>query len=136
MRDLTKSIFSFSWAMSLFGAQQAMNMVSPRKATKAFEEVTGATQEQFDGITKATFRAGDNLQKGLVDLTFGVFSLQALNPSRWMRMTSDIIQQSADIAQQGLKATSSVVQESAEAGGQNKGRASPGGQPVGWGPVK
>src|SRR4051812_33043057 len=96
MRDITKSMFSFSWAMSLFGVQQAVNLFSPSKATKAFDNVTGATKEQFDDVLKATFRAGDNLQRGMVDMMLGVFSGQAFNPSRLTRMTSDVMQQSAE----------------------------------------
>jgi haloalkane dehalogenase len=87
MRDFTKSVFSFSWAMSLFGIQQTLNLLSPAKAAKAFDQVREAAEEGFDGLLKATFKAGDNLQRELVDLTLGVFTGQALNPNRQSQST-------------------------------------------------
>jgi len=113
MRDFTKSVFSFSWAMSLFGIQQTLNLMSPSKASEAFEHVTEATKEEMGDTLKATFRAGDNLQKGLVDITLGLFTGQALNPSRWMRMTSDVMNQSAEAVGQGMRAATSSGQQAA-----------------------
>ena len=80
MRDLTKSMFSFSWAMSLFGIQQALNLFSPVKATKAFNEVTQAAEEEFGEALKAGFRAGDGMQRGFVDLTMRVLSGSIVQP--------------------------------------------------------
>ena len=63
--------------MSLFGLQQMINMFRPAKATESFNHVTKATEEQFGDALKATFRAGDNLQKvcrrDVQVLTFGMF---------------------------------------------------------------
>jgi hypothetical protein len=76
MRDLTKSAFSLSWALSLFGLKQVTNILAPREgqsmdsATRAFEAVTEKTEEQLTDSLRATYRAGDNLQRGLVDAMF------------------------------------------------------------------
>ena len=64
MREFTKSMTSYTWAMSLFGLQQMINVFRPEKAAQSFNKVTKATEEEFGGALKATFRAGDNLQKG------------------------------------------------------------------------
>ena len=93
MRDLTKSVLSFSWAMSLFGVEQIQNILSPAKATASFDNVTDAARKELGGITDASFRAGDNLQRGLVDMTFSMFSPQIFNPNTWIKMTSDVAQQ-------------------------------------------
>ncbi|MCA1593858.1 MAG: hypothetical protein LC754_14655 [Acidobacteria bacterium] len=108
MRDLTKSMMSYTWAMSLFGVQQMLNIMKPQRgqqhpATDAFNNVTQATEEEFDGVAKAAFRAGDNLQRGLVDLTFGIFSPGAFNQGGASRMSSNIGQQSADAIRQGMR---------------------------------
>ena len=49
IRDLTKSMLSFSWAMSLFGVEQVVNTLTPQspgqpthKTTAAFQAVTQA----------------------------------------------------------------------------------------------
>lgn len=149
MRDLTKSIFSLSWAMSLLGVQQTLNLMKPSKATEVFDKVTEATKREMDDPLKATFDAGDNLQKGLVDLTLGMFTGQSLNPSKWMRMTSDLLNQSAEVVGKGLRAATSGAQQAASgwgsrsAAGQNPGpdskaAAGPGPAPSssqGWGPM-
>ena len=72
MRDLAKSMVSASWAMSLFAVQQALNILRPSKAATAFDGVAAAAAGSFGDPLKATFRVGDSLQRGLVDLTYGL----------------------------------------------------------------
>jgi hypothetical protein len=91
MRDLTKSINSFSWAMSLFGLEQAMNLVRPSKAAAAFEAVTEATERQLGDLMKSTFRAGDNMQRAIVDMTMGFMSMDVMDPGRWTRAAGDML---------------------------------------------
>ncbi|MBI2187385.1 MAG: hypothetical protein HYU37_09760 [Acidobacteria bacterium] len=88
MRDITKSMLSYSWAMSMFGIQQATNLFrrgqrTDNRAAEAFEDVTGTVVEQFDETFKSAFRAGDNLQRGMVDLMFGWMGM--LNTRQWAR---------------------------------------------------
>lgn len=70
MRDLTKSSLSFSWSLSLFGLQQLGNMLSPGRVTQAFERVAGSMEKQLGDSLGETFRAGDKLQRSVVDLMF------------------------------------------------------------------
>jgi hypothetical protein len=105
MREFTKSMTSYMWAMSLFGVQQMVNVFRPSKAVESFENVTGATEEEFGDALKATFRAGDNLQRGLVDLTFGVFTLGMFSGrGGGSGTTSNVGQQSAEAFRQGMRA--------------------------------
>lgn len=89
MRDLTKSINSFSWAMSLFGVEQMMNLLQPAKAAAAFDAVAEATERQLGDLMKSSFRAGDNFQRGMVDMTMGFMNMEALDPTRWTKMAAD-----------------------------------------------
>jgi hypothetical protein len=113
MREFTKSILSFSWAMSLFGVQQTTNLLSPAKAAKAFDSVTEATQGQFTDVLKTTFNAGDKLQQSALDMTLGMFTGEALNPNKWMRMASDAAKHSADAVTKGVQGVTSTVQQAA-----------------------
>jgi len=110
IRDLTKSTLSFSWAMSLFGVEQLTNMLIPQRpsqpthrATAAFNTVTQAAEEQLSGVLKGVFNAGDQLQRGMVDLMFSFLSLEAFNPSQMMRMTSDMMRQTTGAFGQGFQ---------------------------------
>lgn len=144
MRDFTKSMFSFSWALSLFGIQQTANLLSPGKAARAFESVTQATQSQMNDALKMTFDAGDRLQRSAVDLMFGFLSGEALNPNRMMRMTADAARESANAMTQGAQGFTSTMQQAASATmGQTSGMetqscggASPVEEPQDWGPVR
>ena len=71
MRDLTKSAFSFSWAMSLFGAQQMLNLFRPSKAANSFEHVTSATEGELSQSLQALFQTGDQIQQRIVDMLLG-----------------------------------------------------------------
>jgi haloalkane dehalogenase len=93
MWDFPKAVLSFSWAMSLFGVQQMANLFTPSKATKAFDDVTQATEAELGNLFKAAFRAGDTLQRGLVDLTFGAFTGQILDPRGGKGLASNAAQQ-------------------------------------------
>jgi hypothetical protein len=42
IRDLTKSMLSFSWAMSLFGVQQVTNTLLPQKPSQPTHRATAA----------------------------------------------------------------------------------------------
>src|SRR5437867_6348495 len=79
MKEFTKSLFSYSLALSFFGLKQFDNILRPsdrgeRKgpATKSLDSVTSATTEQLGETLKSAFRAADNLQRGLVELTFSL----------------------------------------------------------------
>src|SRR5262245_59385288 len=102
MRDLTKSMLSYSWAMSLFGVQQTINLLTPpwrngehHPAAEAFDRVTEAAEEQFGETLKAAFRAGDDWQRAMIDATVGVLTLQSFDASKVMRATTSMVQQSA-----------------------------------------
>jgi haloalkane dehalogenase len=73
VREFTKSALSFSWAMSMFGAQQVAGLFAPSKSAKDFDGVTGAAREEFGEALRALFGEGDRVQRGIVDLAFGLF---------------------------------------------------------------
>ncbi len=80
MQDFTKSMLSFSWAMSLFGVQQVANLFTARapdrtssKAREAFDCVTQATKEQLGETLQETFKTADKLQREMMDMLFGAF---------------------------------------------------------------
>jgi haloalkane dehalogenase len=57
--------------MSMFGAQQIANLLSPAKAAEAFDVVTDAARNEFEQPLQALFAAGDRLQSDLINLTLG-----------------------------------------------------------------
>ncbi len=130
MRDLTKSMMSFSWALSLFGLRQMACMLTPqswRGAGSSFDHVARSTEGQLDPVTQSIFRAGDNLQSGMVDLMFNMLGLGMgkEGPGDTLRRSAqwgaDVVERSAD----------SIRQAAADAGG--KGTPASGG--TGWGPM-
>lgn len=133
MREFTKSMTSYTWAMSLFGLQQMINIFRPAKATESFNKVTKATEEEFGDALKATFRAGDNLQKGFVDVTFGVLTLGMFDRGG-VQATSDVARQTGEALRQGGRAVSQavdVVTQTVQSATSAAGAAAP--QSGGWG---
>lgn len=143
MREFTKSIFSFSWALSLFGIQQTANLLSPDKVATAFDSVTHATEEQICGGLKTTFDAGDKLQRNAVNFMCGFLSGEMLNPSRMMRMTTDVARASMDAVTQSAQGMTSTLRQTTSAVTQQNPRMEtpPGAgaasveEPQSWGPI-
>lgn len=81
MRELTKSMASFSWAMSMFGVEQMTNLVSPRRAADAFGAVARCTQGTLGPTLRSAFETGDRLQGAVIDLSFGLVGLGPRNGS-------------------------------------------------------
>jgi hypothetical protein len=109
VRDLAKSMISFSWAMSLFGMNQMMNVIPTsnpshmtNKATTDFNSITDATTRQLGETFQGAFQFGDRLQKGLVDFTLDLLTLEALNPSRLMKTTSNLMRDSSAMFGQSM----------------------------------
>jgi hypothetical protein len=109
MREFTKSMTSYTWAMSMFGLQQMINVFRPGRATDSFNNVTKAAEDEFDDALKATFRAGDNLQRGLVDMTFGVLTLGMFDRGG-ARATSDVARQTGEAFRQGGRVLSQTME--------------------------
>jgi len=101
MRELTKSMMSYTWAMSMFGVQQMVNLLTPGngdlwgKAADAFDNVTDATTKTFGGAMTETFKAGESLQQGVIDIIFGGLT-EGLNPNRWIRLGRGVAQRTGE----------------------------------------
>src|ERR1700716_110795 len=84
MLELTKSVISLSWALSLLGIKQAANLVTPgsrnqvQQAGSVFDSITETAVGQLDESMKGVFRSGDNMQGRLVDMMFSW-----TNPGNW-----------------------------------------------------
>lgn len=75
MRDLTRSIASFSWAMSLFGVEQMAKIVSPRRAADSFGTVARSAGGTLGPGLRSVFQTGDRMQRAMVDLSYGLVGL-------------------------------------------------------------
>ena len=80
MKESIKSLFSYSLAVSLFSLKQLENFFTPPERTehrgpavKAFDAVTQAHTQQFGETLTSVFRMLDNVQRGMVGLTFRSF---------------------------------------------------------------
>ncbi|HYL05415.1 MAG TPA: hypothetical protein VE075_05215 [Thermoanaerobaculia bacterium] len=128
MREITKSLTSFSWALSLFGVQQVVNFVqrplpaADHPAARELGTAARAGEQQLGGTFERVFKAGDQVQRSAVDLAFGLVSLEALDPSRLATLSADLLRQSTAALRALLP------------GGQAAGSSSCG-QPCGWGPM-
>ena len=93
MRDLTKSMMTFPWAISLFGVQQAANLMTPSKdrmagAAGAFDAVSQAAEQRLDGWVKQTYKMGNAVQQGAIDLM--MMRAPSFDTSAIMRAASEM----------------------------------------------
>jgi hypothetical protein len=88
IRDFTKSALGFSWALSLLGLKQAVNLLRPnqQQAGDLLAPMTQVAVNQLDDSMRGIYRSGDNLQARTVDLMFAALNpTNWLNPNAWMR---------------------------------------------------
>jgi hypothetical protein len=83
MRELIKSSLSSSLALSLFGAQQMLNVFRPgtREAPRTSDVLNSAAQaivDQSGEVVRTTYHVTDRAQRSLVDLTFRLLSFGLL----------------------------------------------------------
>ena len=151
MREFTKSMLSYTWATSVFGVQQMINLVTPQgsrpqhPATEAFNNATKCAADEFGDAMRATFRLGDNLQRGMVDVLFGVATLGMFDRGgsrgRGSGSGSNIGDQATGAFRQGMNAmgqAADVVGQAvggATSGWGTCGRGASQSQQTGWGPV-
>jgi hypothetical protein len=94
MRDLTKSALSLPWAISMFGVQQATNLMAPPSqkvlagAASAFDAVSDAAEQHLDGWMKQTYKVGTGMQDAVVDLM--MLRTPDVDSSVLMRMVSEM----------------------------------------------
>ena len=112
MRDLARSMIRFSWAMSMFGARQAANLVSPRdgwdRSADTFDAVSHAARDQMGETMRGFYKAGDRLQSGMVDTMARLFRGTWSDPGKtvnemweqldrtWTGMKEDLTQGSTE----------------------------------------
>ena len=85
MRELTKSMVGFSWAVGLFGIQQITKAMTAgtepaAQTAAALDEVAQAAEQHLSEPFARQFQAGDRWQRRLVDVFFDVASLRTFDP--------------------------------------------------------
>ncbi len=119
MRELTKSMMSFSWAMSLFGLKQAANLLMPQtwgQAASSLNGVSSTTEGQLGQTLRSLYRAGDSMQKGMVDMMFGMIgSGGTWNPAAWAPGATGAMRTGADAICQTAQAGVDLMQRSTQA---------------------
>jgi hypothetical protein len=136
MRDLTKSMMSFSWAMGLFGLRQMTSLLTPRGrdgASSSFDHVTRSTEDHLGSGARSIFRAGDNLQRGMVDLMFNM--LGVTNGGRGGDVLRRSAQWGADVMDRSADAVRQAASDPRGAGAPAPGPAAAPAGETGWGPM-
>jgi len=81
MRDLTKSMVRFSWAMTMLGVRQATMLVRDRRDNTLLDAVSHAAETQMSGVVRTLYRTGDHLQSAAVDTAAEIASGSWTNPA-------------------------------------------------------
>jgi hypothetical protein len=105
MREFTKSLFSYSLAVSLFSVKQVQSLFTAGEvSTGPLDDLTDATAGRLGERLGSVFRTLDGLQREFVGFTFGLFmpfssSAPAKNerelvpsssePMRWVEVMPD-----------------------------------------------
>lgn len=132
MRELTKSIGSFSWALSLFAARQTLAFLRQplpgpdHPAARGFTRVADRAGGELGGWLRGVYEAGDRAQRSAVDLFFSAVRLGNGDLDQLGRATQRAWRDA------GRAVTEPITGDAGSGAGQNSGDDSGGG---GWGPM-
>ena len=104
MRDLTKSVVSMGWALSVFGLEQISSLFTEKEEEEgngesmeeAMDSVTEATGKHFGDRAQSIFDSGDRLQREFVDMMFDSMKAENWSPTRMAEWVADMAERSAD----------------------------------------
>ena len=103
MRDLTKSFFSFSWAMTMFGIEQMRTVLSDEIEGKRrdhmaedLDAVAEAASQRLSKRSSSMYESGDKLQREMVDLMYDIFRGEEVKPRSVFDRAADLVEDSAD----------------------------------------
>ena len=95
MRDLARSMFRFSWAMSVLGARQVANFLSPGdgwdRSADSLDAVSNAASKEMGETMQGYYKAGDRLQSGVVDTMSRVVEGSWNEPGKVMNDTWEAV---------------------------------------------
>jgi hypothetical protein len=107
MRRLATSMVQFSWAISVFGAQQLVDALvpaaeSPGRAgtVQALHAITQSVAQQLNDVTEMIFKTGDVLQHGTLRLMFP----RGANEDGTADTPAGVLRESASVLSQGMQA--------------------------------
>jgi len=114
MREVAKSMLGFSWAVSLFGAQQIAAMVAPSPesrdaAAATFDEASRAMQAFLSETVSQQFQRGDEWQRRVVDAVFDAAQLGNIDAGRLVQTGVDAARQSFGAVKSAAARTSSTA---------------------------
>ena len=93
MRDLARSMFRFSWAMSVLGARQMAHLLSPGegwdRSADSLDAVSDAASKEMGDTLEGYYKAGDRLQSGMVDTVSRMVEGDWSEPGKVMNDTWD-----------------------------------------------
>ena len=124
MREFSKNLFSFSWAMSLLGVEQMANLISPPRAADTFDAVARSAEGTLGPGLRSVFQTGDRMQRTMVDLSFGLVGVRPV-ASGTPGLLGQVGSLAFDLLQLGVN---TVYYGTGAAWSQQQG-------PNGWGPV-
>lgn len=128
MRDVTKSFFRLSWAMTVFGVDQFARLVRPEeesgadnessddvedRVARAMDSVSDNTEKHLDKRAQSMFEAGDKLQSEMVDLFFESFEPEQWKPRKVLQRAADWADKSAETMRDVASRSESEADEKA-----------------------
>lgn len=126
MRDWTKSMMSFSWAMSLYGLRQMTSTLSPESwcsAPAGLDALTRSTEQQLGPAVQSLFRTGDDMQRRLVDLAFDMLTLGNGDVGGLMQRSMEAARRAAETGTAAVQQAAQGVQQAATSVASGAGRA-------------
>ena len=103
MRELTKTVLRFSWGMSLFGVQQALNAFKTQNPDESLDAVTDEVKDQLGDNLGWFFRAGDQVQGHIVDSMYDAGKSAGRDPGNIMGLPWEMMRRATEVVRGSMQ---------------------------------
>jgi hypothetical protein len=104
MRELTKSLFGFSLAMTLLGLEQLRHLLEHEaegdhredRIRGDLDNVRSAAEQHFGERAQRLYESGERFQRELLDLLFDIAKSERIKPDKVVNLAADMAEKSAE----------------------------------------
>lgn len=110
MRDVAKSMVRLPWSLFMAGVEQTQNLLTRpdgwSRASAALDAISASAEQELSGGLRELYRAGDQVQAGMVDAALDLVGGGWINPTPSLGRAWEAVERSWSAATRAVREAS------------------------------